>query len=88
MRLMRFKLEAIHTTSGKDIIVADTSPVSTHDSINLQEDVHVFASEVISSWPVSDAKLNKIRKETQKDVNLKTALEYTISGWPAYKEKV
>ena len=87
---MRFKPEAIHTP-GKDMIVADTlsrSPVSTHDSINLQEDVHVFASEVISSWPVSDAKLNKIRKETQKDVNLKTALEYTISGWPVYKEKV
>jgi len=62
--------------------------VSTHDSIDLQEDVHVFVSEVVSSWPVSDAKLNEIRKETQKDVNLKTALEHTISGWPVYKEKV
>ena len=67
------------------MIVADTlsrSPVSTHDSIDLQEDVHVFISEVVSSWPVSDARLKEIRKETQKDVNRKTALEYTISGWP------
>ena len=44
----------IHTPD-KDTIVSDSlsrSPVSTHDRIDLQEDVHVFVSEVVSSWPV------------------------------------
>ena len=37
---------------------------------------------------MSDAGLAKIRAETLTDVNLKAAMEYTIHGWPQYKEGV
>lgn len=35
---------------------------------------------------MSDSYLNKVRTETERDVCLQATLEYTITGWPAYKE--
>ena len=43
---------------------------------------------ITSLCPVSDAKLDQIREETKKDINLKTDLEYTVTGWPTYKQDV
>ena len=88
MRLMRFNVKAKYVP-GKDI-VADTlsrSPVSTTESSS-HEEIQAHVSDVQSSWQVSDAGLAKIRAETLKDVNLKAAMEYTIHGWPQYKEDV
>lgn len=91
MRLMRFKPQAVYI-QGKDMVIADTlsrSPLKPEkEETVLQEEVTVYVHEIASAWPVSDAKLNQIREETQKDVNLKTALDYTIAGWPVYKEDV
>ena len=87
MRLMRFNVKAKYVP-GKDMLVADTlsrSPVSTTKS-NSHEEIHAHVSDVQSSWQVSDAGLAKIRAETLKDVNLKAAMEYTIHGWPQYKD--
>jgi hypothetical protein len=54
----------------------------------LQEDVEAYVDEVASCWPASDAKLNQIRQATQQDVNVKSAYDYTLAGWPAYKQDV
>lgn len=89
MRLMRFNVKAKYVP-GKDMLVADTlsrSPVSTTESSS-HEEIQAHVSDVQSSWQVSDAGLAKIRAETLKDVNLKAAMEYTIHGWPQYKEDV
>ena len=89
MRLMRFNVKARYVP-GKDMLVADTlsrSPVSTTESSS-REEIQAHVSDVQSSWQVSDAGLAKIRAETLKDVNLKAAMEYTIHGWPQYKEDV
>ena len=89
MRLMRFHVKAKYVP-GKDMLVADTlshSPVSTTESSS-HEEIQAHVSDVQSSWQVSDAGLAKIRAETLKDVNLKAAMEYTIHGWPQYKEDV
>ena len=88
MRLMRFNVKAKYVP-GKDMLVADTlsrSPVSTTESSH--EEIQAHVSDVQSSWQVSHAGLAKIRAETLKDVNLKAATEYTIHGWPQYKEDV
>ena len=88
MRLMRFNVKAKYV-QGKDMLVADTlsrSPVSTTESSH--EEIQAHVSDVQSSWQVSDTGLAKIRAETLKDVNLKAAMEYTIHGWPQYKEDV
>ena len=72
------------------MLVADTlsrSPISTTES-SFHEEIQAHVSDVQSSWQVSDTGLTKIRAETLKDVNLKAAMEYTIHGWPHYKEDV
>ena len=79
MRLMRYKPVAEYVP-GKNVTVADMlsrNPMKAEDSTQLSEDVDLHVNAITSSWPVSDAKLDQIREETKKDINLKTALEYT-----------
>ena len=64
------------------------NPMKAEDSTQLSEDVDLHVNAIASSWPVSDAKLDQIREETKKKINLKTALEYTVTGWPTYKQDV
>ena len=67
--LMRFKPQAVYI-QGKDMVIADTlsrSPLKPEkEETALQNDVDVYVHEIISSWPVSDTKLNQIQEETQK----------------------
>ena len=89
MRLMRYKPVAEYIP-GKNMTVADMlsrNPMKTEDSTQLSEDVDLHVNAITSLWPVSDAKLDQIREET-KDINFKTALEYTVTGWPTYKQDV
>lgn len=90
-KLMRFKPKAIHKP-GKDMVIADTlsrSPLPhTKQDTVIHDDIEMYVHEITSCWPVSDEKLEQIRRETQKDVNVKMALDYTTTGWPDYKEDV
>ena len=73
------------------MVVADAlsrSPLNRESGSHLQQDVQGYVIEITSSWPASDSKLGQIRKETQKDLNLKTAMEYTLVGWPTHKQDV
>ena len=90
MRIMRFNVQAQYTP-GKNMTVADTlsrSPSSEGHANQLEEDVYMYVDGVRETWPASDEYLEKLRVETQKDVNLKTTLEYTENGWPEYKQDV
>ena len=90
MRLMRYNVTAEYAP-GKDMVVADAlsrSPLNKESGNNLQQDVQDHVNEITSSWPASDSKLSQIRKETQKDLNLKKAMEYTLVGWPTHKQDV
>ena len=74
MRLLRFNLTATYAP-GRDLVVADTlsrSPLQVSEvSSDIQEDVRAYVQEAAARWPATDAKLEKIRQETAKDVNLK-----------------
>ena len=62
------------------MVVADAlsrSPLNRESGSHLQQDVQGYVNEITSSWPASETKLGQIRKETQKDLNLKTAMEST-----------
>ena len=91
MRLMRYKPHAVYQP-GKTMVTPDTlsrSPLPSKDDTSvLQEDVSHYVAMVRSAWPVSDTKLNDIREQSQKDINIYYAMEYTLHGWPAYKEDV
>ena len=90
MRMMRFNARA-EFTPGKNLVVADTlsrSPILDADrkaQNELESDIAVHVDAIRASWPVSDKKLAEYREATSHDVNLKTALDYTRSGWPTHK---
>lgn len=75
------------------MVMSDTFPKSSTacremESHQLREDVHFHVNIGISSWPVSDEKLNQIRQETPEDVSLKTVLNYIVRGWLIYKKDI
>ena len=82
MRLRRYNVTAEYAP-GKDMVVADAlsrSPLNRESGNHLQQYVQDHDNEITSSWSASESKLSQIRKETQKDLNLKTAMEYTLIG--------
>ena len=90
MRLVRYNVTAEYAP-GKDMVVADAlsrSPLNRESGNHLQQDVQDHVNEITSSRPASDSKLSQICKETQKDLNMKTAMEYTLVGWPTKKQDV
>ena len=90
MRMARFNAEACYT-QGKNMFVADTlsrSPIKHRPQDHIEEEVTAHVSAITSTWPASDAFLDRICKETEKDICLKTALEYTMTGWPEFREDV
>ena len=65
--------------------MADTlllSPLSAGQPGQLHEDVVAHVNAITSSWPVSNTFLDRIRTETEKDVDLNTAVQNTVSGRP------
>ena len=91
MRLLRFNLTATYAP-GKDLVVADTlsrCPLQVdevHDE--LEGDVEEYVDGVASRWPATDKKLEEIRRETARDVNLRYTMDYVIEGWPQHKQDV
>ena len=61
--------------------VADALSRSPQEIQAEQNELHdkmvEYAGEVVSAWPISDAKLKQIKGETQKDVCLSATMDYT-----------
>ena len=93
MRLARFNVFATYT-QGKNMFVADTlsrcplENVGEKRELELQAEVTQHVNMVTASWPASDAYLERVRNETEKDPCLKIVLEYTETGWPEHREDV
>ena len=91
MRLRRFNAFAEHVP-GKQMIVSDTllrspSRVTDVDKGSVAE-ITMFVDSVISSKPISDAKLERIRCETEADDQLLAAISLTKQGWPDYGNSI
>ena len=92
IRISRFAPHAVYCP-GKDMQVPDTlsrcpSTLETSE-INVNEAaISDYVGQVTSSWPVSDKFVEKVREETQQDMKILAAIEYTLCGWPAYKDNV
>lgn len=90
MRMLRFNVTA-RFTPGKNLSVADhlsRSPIPNCEKYDLEDQIEFHVNEITRTWPISDTRLEQIREATQNDINLRYAFEYTVSGWPAYKEDV
>ncbi|GFO14288.1 Pol polyprotein [Plakobranchus ocellatus] len=95
IRLMRYKPKAEYRP-GPTMVTSDTlsrcftstSSRTLEVEQNLQNDIQFHVDVITSTWPITDEKLKEIKAKTQEDPILKTAFEYTTSGWPMYKEDV
>ena len=91
IRLMRYKPKAEYRP-GTTMVTSDTLSRCPSKILEieqkLQNDVQFHVDVITSTWPITDEKLKEIKAKTQEDPILKTAFEYTISGWPMYKEDV
>ena len=82
LRLMGYMFDIVHV-AGKDLNTADTlsrAPLPTTDGNSDTTDLLVNA--VLVTLPMSDHKLEEIRRETKKDENLKLVMHYVRFGWP------
>nr|KAG5701731.1 hypothetical protein BaRGS_004333 [Batillaria attramentaria] len=95
IRLSRFAATAEYCP-GKEMFVPDTLsrkpvPFDAETAAHVQVSETVIAShvdQITSSWPVSDKFLQRVREESSQDVTIKAAMDYTIMGWPSYREDV
>ena len=84
MRFLRFNVTAMYTP-GKNMLVADhlsrsPSPTEYKEHFVTEDDVEAQVSSITSNWSVSDARLDKIKAESQRDVQLKYAMQYTTEA--------
>ncbi|KAL1280047.1 hypothetical protein QQF64_014647 [Cirrhinus molitorella] len=87
IRLQKYDITIIHQP-GKEIPVADTlsrKPIETERD-NLSEGMDMQVHIVYRSLPVSDAKLQQIRAETESDSQL-VQLSFTLDNPFAYRNK-
>lgn len=89
MRLMKYDVKAEHTP-GKNMHVSDAlsrSPIQKSDT-STEEDVELYVRAVESTWPASEGKKQDIRKVANEDPVLRSAIVYTLTGWPKYEKDV
>lgn len=91
IRIMRFSGTAVYTP-GKYLHVADAlsrAPLSLESgSENNACEIEFYIQSIAATWPVRDARLEEIRKKSHEDYAVRTTMEYTMYGWPQYKEDI
>lgn len=91
LRLQKYDFKLIYTP-GKYLTVADTlsraHPKDTDSTGNMDTELEQFVHSVLSTLPVSDSRLEQIRKLTAEDASLQTLCGLIIDGWPQERRKV
>ena len=90
LRLTRFNTTAEYIP-GKFMVVADAlsrQPLNRASNDGLAEAVEEYVGSIQATWPASDKKLEAIKQETLKDVNLVLVVQHTLLGWPSHKQDV
>ncbi|XP_060774394.1 uncharacterized protein K02A2.6-like [Neoarius graeffei] len=92
VRMMRYNPVAVYVP-GKEIIVADVlsrhpQPVLTADVCELIQEVEAYEEAVSNAWPISPTKMDIVRAETGKDVDMEKVRHYIRAGWPKYAANV
>ena len=85
LRLQKYQFE-VEFSPGKNLVVSDTlsrAPLeaSTSDDKDADAQIHML----FEGLPVSDKKLELLKKETENDQTLKLLKDFTLNGWPTNK---
>ncbi|KAL0190869.1 hypothetical protein M9458_013567 [Cirrhinus mrigala] len=87
LRLLRYDYNIVHVP-GKNLITADTlsrAPLTdtpSAEDLQLEKEVQVFVDAVVSSLPVTDTRLEKIKQAQQTDETCKIVARYCQTAWP------
>ena len=92
MRLMKYNCTAVYAP-GKHLMVADTlsrAPLqsSVPERDGMSDDIEAHVQMVTSHWPVSQRKLEEIKRETALDEVLIEVASHVSNGWPKYSKDV
>ena len=92
MRLMKYNCTAVYAP-GKQLVVADTlsrAPLklSVLECDDLSDEVEAHIRMVTTHWPVSQGKLEEIKRETALDDVLVEVASHVSNGWPKYSKDV
>jgi hypothetical protein len=94
LRLQRMRLHLqkydliVKYKPGKELLIADTLSrhnIKTSDNL-LEQEIEAQVGMVVTTLPVTDEKLKKIKEETNKDTELQQLKYYVLNGWPAIKD--
>ena len=85
LRLQKYDLN-VHYTPGKYLVTADalsrSNPTVDTDGAFV-EIVHLRIDMVIATMPMSDRRLDEIRRETANDPELMSVMRAILNGWPS-----
>ncbi|KAL0150323.1 hypothetical protein M9458_054431, partial [Cirrhinus mrigala] len=85
-RVLRLRLRLL--SARENLITADTlsrAPLTdtpSAEDLQLEKEVQVFVDAVVSSLPVTDTRLEKIKQAQQTDETCKTVARYCQTAWP------
>lgn len=86
LRLMRFNIVAEHVP-GKDQVIADTlsrQPLQCDQRLDSVDAVQSYVEGMLSTVPVLDSMLRRIRDATESDDAFQRVIAYTSGGWPRH----
>lgn len=90
LKLQAYNLKVIYKP-GKEMVIADTlsrAALSEESLPLLDHEIEIHCNPVSLSLPVSDAKVDHIRKETIADETLVKLIQHYREGWPEVKKKI
>ncbi|XP_060723274.1 uncharacterized protein K02A2.6-like [Tachysurus vachellii] len=92
LRMMRYNPEAQYVP-GKQLVVADAlsrhpQPAISAEVSELVQEVESYENAVSDAWPISQPKLDSVKKETGLDYELQMVKKYVADGWPRYAANV
>ena len=87
MRLMKYSFKMIHVP-GKELVTADTlsrAPLDkqlSKEDERLNEDLNLYVSHILESFPATERKLDELRLHQQNDEVYRKLFELCTEGWP------
>ncbi len=78
---------------GKQLVVADTlsrhpQPTISTEVSELVQEVETYENAVSDAWPISQTKMESVKRETELDFELQRVRKYVTDGWPRYAANV
>ena len=88
LQLQRYDLQVFYTP-GKLLITADTLSRATEKTntkmTKMNEDTELYVNTVIETMPLSDQRLEELRKNTNEDEEMTMLKNIILKSWPRSK---